>query len=254
MKGLPARTGLEWLKQGFALFRRQPGVLTMLVFANLMVTLLLSRLQVPGAILTFAFLPCFSIAIQQACRLIDEGERVMPNVLLTGFRRDTIWPLCKLGLVYLGAFVALLLAVTPWINAEAIQQAAKMMQANQPPVFDTGTELAVLAFFFMFALVTLALSFAPALTTWKRMPTFKAIFYSVFAVLGSKRALLVMLLSWLGIYWLLLSSVALLLGGTKIVIVIVIWLGLISALILQCAIYAAYKQIIGAPEDLPPSA
>jgi hypothetical protein len=251
MKGLPASTGLAWLKQGFALFRQQPGILTMLVFSSLLATLLLSRLSLLGVLLIFAFTPCFSVAIQQACRLIDEGQLVKPNVLLTGFRKGAIGPLSRLGLVYFGVLVVLMIAITPMINVEAMEQAKKMLQANQTPVIDAGTQRAVLLMILGYSLALFALSFAPALIVWKRMSTFKAIFYSVFAVLGSKRALFVMVASWLGIYWSVLAFLGLLLGGTKISIVIALWTVLISALILQCAIYAAYKQILGAPEDLP---
>lgn len=253
MKGLPARTGLEWLKQGFMLFRRQPGVLTMLVFANLLLTMLLSYVPLLGMILSFVFIPCFSMAIQQACLEIDQGQAVHPRVLLTGFRRNAFGPLCKLGLVYLAAFVLLLLAVAPWINVDAMQQAAKSMEAKQQPVIDRGTMTAVLVFFCLFCVTMLGLSFAPALTVWKRMPTFKAIFYSVFAVFGSLRAMLVMLIYWLAIYWTLLIVVGMLLGRSQFVFVVFMWLALISTLILQCAIFAAYKRILGAPEaDNPP--
>jgi len=254
MKGLPARTGLAWLKAGFALFRQQPGILTMIVFSSLLATLLLSRLPLLGVILIFAFAPCFSVAIQQACRLIDEGQRVGPAVLLTGFRKDTIGPLSRLGLVYFGTLVVLMIAITPWINVESIQQASKMIQENKEPVIDAVTQRAVLILILLFNLTIFVLSFAPALIVWKRMKTFKAIFYSVFAVLGSKRALFVMLACWLGVFWSVLAAVGLVLGGTKISIVIAMWTLLISALVLQCAIYAAYKQILGAPEDPPPSA
>jgi hypothetical protein len=251
MNRLPARTGLEWLKQGFALFRRQPGVLTMIVFANLLLTILLSALPLLGVILFFVFIPCFIMAIQQACLLIDEGQRVRPDVLLTGFRKGTLGPLSKLGAVYLAAFVLLMLAVSPWIDVESVQQAQKLMQAKQPFEIDKGTQMAVLTFSFLFGLTMLALSFAPALVCWKKMQTFKAMFYSVFAILGSLRAMLVMVFAWLAIYWTLLAIVGVLLGRSQLVFVVFMWMNLISGLILQCAIYAAYKQIMGAP-DLKP--
>jgi hypothetical protein len=251
MNKLSASTGLEWLKQGFALFRRQPGILTMIVFANLLLTVLLANLTVLGMLLAFILIPCFSMAIQQACLTIDNGQRVPPAVLLTGFRKGTVGALCKLGAVYLALFIVLMLLVSPWIDGNSIQQAAKMAQAKQTPVFDKGTQLAIFAFVFLFGFSMLALCFAPALTCWKRMPTFKAIFYSVFAILGAIRPVLVMVATWLAIHWMLVGTVGLLLGGSQLVVVVVMWLNLISTLILQCAIFAAYKQIMGAPELTP---
>jgi hypothetical protein len=204
-----------------------------------------------GMLLAFILIPCFGMAIQQACLMIDNGQRVPPSVLLTGFRKDTIGALCKLGAVYLALFVVLMLAVSPWIDANSIQQAAKMAQAKQTPELDKGTQLALFAFVFLFAFAMLALCFAPALTYWKRMPTFKAIFYSVFAIIGSLRPVLVMVATWLAIHWTLVGTVGLLLGGSQLVVVVVMWINLISTLILQCAIFAAYKQIMGAPDLTP---
>jgi hypothetical protein len=251
MNKLSASTGLEWLKHGFALFRRQPGVLTMIVFANLLLTVLLANLTLVGMVLAFVLIPCFSMAIQQACLTIDNGQRVAPAVLLTGFRKGSIGALCKLGALYLAVFIVLLVAVSPWMDADSIQQAAKMAQAKQTPVLDKGTQLAMFAFVFLFGFAMLTLCFAPALTCWKRMPTFKAIFYSVFAIIGSMRPVLVMVGAWLVIHWTVVGTVGLLLGGSQLVVVVVMWLNLISTLILQCAIYAAYKQIMGAPEFTP---
>lgn len=253
MNGLPARTGLEWLKQGWALFRQQPGALTMIVFANLLLTMLLSNFPLLGMILAFVFIPCFSMAIQQACLLIDDGQRVPPTVLLTGFRKGAFGPLCKLGAIYFAAFILLMLAVTPWINVDSVQEAAKMAQAGKPPVLDKGTQLTILAFIMLFGATMLALCFAPALTCWKRMPTFKAIFYSVFAVIGSFKAMLLMVCTWILIHWAVLATVGLLLGRSQFVVVVIMWLNLISALIFQCAIFAAYKQIMGSPEVAPPA-
>lgn len=248
MNKLPAKTGLEWLKHGFALFRRQPGILTMIVFANLLLMVLLSNLSVVGMILVFVAIPCFSMAVQQACMLIDDGQRVPPGVVLIGFRKGALGPLAKLGAIYLSAFILLMLVVSPWIDVESVQQAAKMAQANKPATIDMGTQMAVLIFLVLFGLTMLALSFAPALTYWKQMPTFKAIFYSVFAVIGAIRPILVMVLAWLALYWMLLVVVGLLLGRNQLLVLVVTWLNLISALILQCGIFAAYKQIMGAPE------
>jgi hypothetical protein len=97
----------------------------------------------------------------------------------------------------------------------------------------------------------LALSFAPGLTYWKRMPTFKAIFYSVFAVIGSARALVTMVLCMMGIYWIMGMVIGITMGRSQIVFVVLAWLNLIFALVFQCATYAAYKQILGMPESAP---
>lgn len=250
MKGLPASTGLQWLKQGFALFRQQPGILMMLIFTNLLIGMLLSTLPILGSAVAYLAIPSFTMAIQQSCRMIDEGQRVHPNVLMTGFRKESVKPLFKLGAVYLGILVLLLLATFPFVDLASIEAARKMMEAKQQPVLDGKTTFAISMFMLLLALSTLGLSFAPGLTYWKKMPTFKAVFYSVFAVLGSKGAIAVLLLSWLGIYALARVLIGVIFGSTTIVGVVAIWMTFIAILIFHCATYAAYKQILGAPDDV----
>lgn len=248
MKGLPFTTGWQWLKQGFALFRRQPGFLTMIVFCNFLFVIVLNAIPLLGGILSLVFIPSFTIAIMQACRVIDDGEPIKPSLLVTGFRQPAFKALCKLGLVYFALFVLLLLAVSPWIDAEAVRQVSKMADARALSLIQGSTTLALLAYVVMMMVSLLFLAFAPGLTYWKQMPTFKAIFYSVFAVMGSFRAFLGLVLSWFGIYWSTGLLFAMILGRSQIVFVVLMWLNLVFFLILQCAMYAAYKQILGAPE------
>ena len=244
MNKLPAGTGMLWLKQGFNLFRQQPGMLTMLLFSNLLFAVLLSALPLVGQILSMVFIPSFSMAILQACQQIEAGGRVQPAVLLTGFRKDVIGPLCKLGSVYFALAVLLFLAVSPWIDFEAFREATKASAGGKPPVIDPTTSGAVVSFVILYGLAIVALSFAPPLTYWKKMPTFKAIFYSVFAILGSFGPVVVMLLTWVGIYFGIGLVLGAVLGRSQILFVVMIWMNLIFTLILQCAIYAAYRQLL----------
>lgn len=262
MSRLSAVTGWGWLKQGFGTFRQQPGFLSMLVFTNMLIALLLTAFPLIGQILPIIFMPAFAIAIQQACHLIDDGQKVGPAVLITGFRQPVIWPLARLGLVYFGIFALLFLMVTPWIDMAALQgttqeaakASAKGAQAAQDPKVMAAmmnSMAPIMVFMVMAGLAILALSFAPGLTYWKQMPTFKAIFYSFFAVIGSFRAFATMVLAWMGIQLGAFVLAALLFGQGRFGKIAIVWLSLIFTLVLQCAIYAAYKQVIGAPEADP---
>ena len=251
MKGLPASTGFDWLKQGFAIFRKQPGILMMLIFANIMIPLLLARLQLLGVILANLAIPSLTIAIQQSCRLIDEGHRVHPRVLLSGFQKESFAPLFKLGLVYLGVTAILMIAVVPFIDMESLKVLTKPIDPKNPPVIASRTVLAIFLFVLLMALSMLALVFAPGLTYWKRMPTFKAIFYSVFAVLGAKGPFAILIVSWLGITMLSNMIFGIIFGTSMMAQAVATWISFIAILIFQCSLYAAYKQILGAPEDMP---
>lgn len=251
MSRLSAGTGWRWLKQGFGLFRQQPGFLSMMVFINFLVAMLLNGLPVLGGILSLVLIPSFTMAIMKTCQVIDEGQRVLPALVLTGFRKGVLKPLCKLGLVYFGVMVVLMLAVTPFVDMDGVRQMGKMTEPKMLALMQGGTGMALLMYALMVLVAMLLLSFAPALTYWKQMPTFKAIFYSVFAIIGSLRAVMTMVLAWLGIFWMAAALMAILFGKSQLLFVVAMWLNLIFMVVLQCAFYVAYKQIIGAPDEAP---
>ncbi len=257
MNKLPARTGVDWLKQGFNLFRQQPFLLTTLLFLQLIFVLLLANVPVIGQVAPLVLLPSFAMSIQMACHLIDEGRPLNITVALTGFRKDVVRPLLKLGVVYLIVILGISLAMTPFVDLAALEQFSKTMKAaggKPPATIDPAVMSALTTQMIMALLLTIAmvlLSFAPALVYWKKMPTFKAIFYSVFAVFGAAGPVLALLATVTGISLLLFSVIAIVLGATPIVSLALLWFSLIVSLIVQCAMYMAYKQIMGAPEPEP---
>lgn len=257
MNKLPARTGIVWLKQGFNLFRQQPFLLTTLIFLQLISLLLLARVPVLGQVAPLILLPAFAMSIQQACHLIDEGRPVTIMVILTGFQGESLSPLLKLGAVYLVVFMVIMLAMMPFIDMAALEQFSKTMQANAGsprPTMDPEVAASLVTYMvipFLFMLVMLLLSFAPALTHWKKMPTFKAIFYSIFAVFGTAAPVLTLIAALTGITLLALPVIGVVLGATSLVQLVLVWFSMIISLVFQCALYVAYKQIMGAPGSEP---
>lgn len=258
MNKLPASTGLEWLKQGFALFRRNSGVLITLTFAQLLAGIVLASIPPLGIVGGIVLMPSFLIAILQACHLSDEGKPVTLGILATGFRKGVIGPMCKLGGVYLGLIILVMLAVVPFIDQAALQETMKTMAEHKavpagtappPPV---RMPLQVTLMLALIAIIMLLLWFAPALAYWKRMPTFKAIFYSFFGVVGALLPILTMMLAGAGLGIAASTITGLVFGQTQFGVVIVLWLSVLLHLVMQCALFSAYKQIFGVPESEPP--
>lgn len=253
MNGLPARTGIEWLKQGFGLFRQQPGILTMLLFANFMASMLLSNLPVIGTVVTFILIPAFSIAIMQACNLIAQGQRVKPDVLLTGFRQPALPRLLKLGLVYLAIAVVMIVTIRLTVDTTALQQAqaaAAARAAGQTggPMVTPMIPGSMVMVFFVWGVVMLLFSFATPLTYWKQMPLFKSLFYSVFGIFGAFKPVLTMLLTALGMFMALTFVIGLIFSRNALVFqAITTWTVLMFTLVLQCAMFACYRQIYADP-------
>ena len=250
MNNLPAITGWNWLKEGTALFRKQPAALTTLLFANILINLLIGVVPFFGPLLAMVLIPSFSLAFMKACLMIENGERVTPAVVMTGFRKPLLVELCKIGLVYLGVSVVLTVLARLVVDFEVIQQVLLPADPKYVQSVPSWEFVKMFALSALNASVLIALSFAPPLVYWQKMAPFKAIFYSFFAVLRSARVFLVLLTSWLGILLLGLFVIALIMGISTFARVFMMWLGFLFILLLQCAIYAGYRQIFGKPVDV----
>ncbi|WLI89767.1 BPSS1780 family membrane protein [Massilia sp. R2A-15] len=250
MSAIPAKAGWSWLKQGMGLFRKQPGALTTLLFANVLFSLVVGIIPVLGQIAGAVLIPSLSMAFMQACRLIENNQRVTPAVLLTGFRKTVVKDLCKIGLAYLAVSMVLKLVAWLLIDDEFLKQA---INPGNPPVVALSDMLGMLLIGFLQTATVIALCFAPPLVLWQRMPPGKAIFFSFFAVLRSARVFLVMLLAWVGILMVSASVLMMFFGMNTFGRIAITWLGFLFVLFLQCAMYVGYRQIFGVPEAAAPA-
>ena len=252
MNDLPARTGWEWLKQGIGLFRKQPAALTTLLFANILFSIGLSAVPILGSVLAVVLIPSFSMAFMQACLMIENGDRVTPAVLLTGFRRPAVAALCKLGLVYLAVSLLMMVVTRLAIPPEVLVQMMPRPDSTTPPDIRTSHMLALFGVFLLDVAVLVTLCFAAPLTYWKHMGPGKATFYSFFAVVRTARPFLVLLAAWFAIFFGVCILAALLFGDAALGRVVLMWLIFLFVLLLQCAMYAGYRTIFGKPVDEAP--
>ena len=250
MNNMPAITGWNWLKEGTALFRKQPAALTTLLFANILINLLIGSVPLLGPMLAMVLIPSFSLAFMKACLMIENGERVTPAVVMTGFRKPLLTELCKIGLVYLGLSVLLTVLARLVVDFELIQQVLQPADPKNVPPVPSWELVKMFALSALNASVLIALSFAPPLVYWQKMAPGKAIFYSFFAVVKSARVFLVLLTSWLGIMLLGLFVIVIIMGTSMFGRVLMMWLVFLFVLLLQCAMYAGYRQIFGKPVDV----
>jgi len=252
MNDLPARTGWEWLKQGMGLFRKQPAALTTLLFANILFSIGLSAVPILGSVLAVVLIPSFTMAFMQACLMIENGDRVTPAVLLTGFRQPALVALCKLGLVYLAVSLLMMVITRLAIPPEVIMQMMPRPDAKKPPDVQTSHILALFGVFLLDVAVLVTLCFAAPLTYWKHMGPGKATFYSFFAVIRTARPFLVLLAAWFGIFFGVCIVAALVFGDAALGRVVLMWLIFLFMLLLQCAMYAGYRTIFGKPMEKAP--
>ena len=224
MNNMPANTGWIWFKEGVGLFRKQPAALTTLLFANILFAAVVGVIPVLS-VATNVLIPSLSMAVMMACLMIENGQRVTPAVLLTGFRQPVLLRLCKVGLIYVAAWLVLGLLervlVDPAIYQQ-IPQSLEMKDAQQAQV-PFGAMLTLMFIRTMYIVTLIALAFAAPLAYWQQMGPGKAVFYSFFAVFRNLRVFLVLLLSWFGIMFAVFMTLLILLGGGKAAFVAVTW-------------------------------
>lgn len=238
---IPVSTGWRWLKEGMGLLRQQPAGLTTLLFANVLFTLMLHTIPYLGQFIAIVLIPSITMTVMQACLMVDHKQRISLPAVLTGYQKPLVVTLCKIGLIHL-VVLGLLSVPGMLMIREAAQNGAKSISD-----FDSATTLVVMATGVLQALVGVSLFFAAPLAAWQKMPPGKALFYSFFAVWRSARVFFVMLLIWLGMILGVSMVLSLLFGKSTLAVVVMAWVGFVFILLLQCAMYASYKQIFGVP-------
>lgn len=253
MSKLPARTGWEWLRQGAALFRKQPFGLTSLLFANFFISLVLASLGMVGQFVAVILIPSLSMAFMQACLMIENGQTVTLSVLATGFRKPAVASLCKLGVVYLIVSAVLSLLSGVLINDSFWQQLRDQNTVPQKLDISPRDMLGMLTLFVIDLFALISLAFATPLVYWEKMGPGKATFYSFFAVVKSVRVFVVLLAAWFALFCVASFFITLVLGPLHIAQAVMYGMLFVFVLLLQCAIYVGYRQIFGKPIEPAPS-
>ncbi|MBS1189823.1 MAG: putative transrane protein [Rhodocyclaceae bacterium] len=195
---LPAAAGWRWLVDGFAIFRRNPPLLVLLVISYWFTILLLNVVPILGAVLASLAIPGLSVGLMQACRDLERGEPVgLPT--LFGSLKDNPRALTALGALYLVATLGILGLSTLVDGGDLL----RFMLSTKPvdPEAVAGGRL-LLPFALVMTLlvpVLMAYWYAPVLAAWHKLPVFKALFFSFVACWLNWRPFVVYGLGLLGV-------------------------------------------------------
>ena len=251
MDKLPANTGWLWVKEGFALFRKQPFEISTLFFSCMFLMLAIGIIPLLGQILPMMLVPVFSMSFMQACVHIEQGRKVYPNLLLTGFRSPAVRNLMKLGVLYLAAAVFAVMASALIDGGVFWDIMSGQKELNAQTIRGSNISLAILFSAVVYTPATMAFWYAAPLIAWQKMGIGKAIFYSFFAVQRAGKAFLIYGLSWvlLGVLLpvFLISIIALIIG--KAVVILLLPLSLILTVVMYCSFYPTYTHIFGRPKQ-----
>lgn len=251
MEKLPAVTGWHWVKEGFGLFRKQPGGLSMLFLGYMFCMLVVSIIPLLGQLLPVILVPVFSVAFVQACLNIDQGKRVFPSLLLSGFRKPAFTMLFSLGLLYLGAAIVAI-GASSLVDGGVLWQLVSGQLARDDAadvIRNSNMGSALLLTILLYVPAAMAFCFAAPLIYWKQTGLAKALFFSFFAVWRSMRAFLVFAATWFAISIVTSQLLFMIAGRTPVAMQLMMPLSMILTVIMHCSFYAAYRQIFGLPVD-----
>lgn len=254
---LPAKRGLSWITEGYRLFARSPLLLVLLILGYWFLMVASNIVPVLGPLIATVLIPTFSVGLMAACRALDLGKAVEFSQLFAGFRGN--FPaLLRLGLIYLGATVAIL-AASALADGGILMK--MMLFGTRPPEDSAADEQLLWAIevaAVLFVPVLMGFWFAPVLAAWHGMPAFKSLFFSYFACARNVRAFLVygavliVLTSALPVLVLALFSAILQNAGVRIAIIVLMPVFFILVATMFASFYVSYRDIFR--EDDPPAA
>ncbi|MBN8439792.1 MAG: hypothetical protein J0L95_17405 [Candidatus Accumulibacter sp.] len=251
---LPAAQGWRWLTDGFRIFRRNHLMLTFLVVSYWVLMALVNVIPVIGTIATTLCIPAFSVSLMNACRSIERGTPLGPQLLFSGFASN-LRSLLTLGAIYLAAVVAIL-GISALADDGALMA---MMLAGQKPDAETvssgslllATEIALV----LLCPLIMAYWYAPVLAGWHGLSPAKALFFSFVACLRNWRPFLVYSLA-IGVVATLVPGIvlgilaALLPSGASLVLVLMmVLLILVLAPTLFASFYVSYRDVFVSADD-----
>lgn len=239
---LSAAHGIDWLRQGWRLFKRQPLGLPAMTVVYLF--LRYGPLLVPliGVAIAAFLAPFAVVGMMTACREAAAGRPPMPAVFTRAFGDRAAQPaLVRLGLFHMAVSVAVAL-FTAVLMPDVGNEAPTMRElVASIPVW-------LFAVVFVVEVVMLMLMwFAPLFAAWHGQPAGKSLFFSFAAVARNKGAFVlfgvtVMLIAVLAIQLIAALFAALSAGGAAGLAIAPFALVLIA--IVQCAAYASYTAIV----------
>lgn len=194
-----ARTGTQWVKQGFRTFFKQPIALSGLFLMFLAIISLLSALPIIGSALALTLLPAITLGLMVASQEATNGKFPMPMVLFTAFKRGPteLRSMLILGVLYAASFL-LVLAITALVDGGQFAKLYLMGGTlNEDMLKDDRFELATLIAAALYAPLSMLFWHAPGLVHWHGVTPIKSLFFSMVACLRNFWAFTLFGLTWI---------------------------------------------------------
>lgn len=182
VRTLPAAAGWTWLRDGLALYRKQPFAYTALVILYTMVVMLLANLPVIGLPLAVVLVPFGTVGLTLAGRDAERGVMPMPALMFEPFRSKVQrLALFRLGCVHAALVIVLMIVASFFASDELRNWKVVEGQLDSASVAANMPWDAIIASAILYAPILMLTWFAPMLVAWHRLPVAKSMFFSFFA-------------------------------------------------------------------------
>ena len=218
--------GLDWITEGFALFKLAPGTWIGILLIWIVISGVLASIN--AEIVSSFINPIFQAGMMLGCLSRSKGEGLRVEHLFAGFRSG------RVGQLLLMSVILIVLVIAAFaIAALTVAGSLKGVWAGGAPDFQQINPITVLLFALVFVLLALPLTmlvwFAPALIVFRQISAWEAM----------KLSLRGCLRNWLP--FLLYGLVALVM---LIVAAIPLLLGLLIAIpVLAASVYCSYRDV-----------
>jgi len=236
---------------GFALYRRSPLLLALLVGAYWFTLIFLNVLPVLGALAASLAVPGLSVGLMQAARCLERGQPFGLPTLFGSFR-DNPRTLLALGGLYLCCSLGVLGLSALIDGGDLLRYLLAGSRAERAVVEDADFLAPALFVATLMTPVVMAWWFAPVLAAWHRLPLGKSLFFSFVACWLNWRPFLVFF-TVLGALVAVLPSLLLvvlqgLIGPEAALALVMAPLLLVIAPSIFASFYAGYRDIFGLSE------
>ena len=222
-----AGRGLEWLKRGWQLFTRNPGMWIAIAVILMVIVIVLSFVPVVGTLAVNFLMPVFAGGILLGCKSLSEGGELGIDTLFAGFKQNTT-NLILVGVFYLVGVVAITLLVF-LIGGGAALTGGLLGRGPGVGMAVGGFFVAMLVMLALLVPLAMAVWFAPALVVFHDVAPLEAMKASFFACLKNIVPFLVY-----GIILFVLCMIAMIPFGLGMLIMLPVMMG---------SLYASYVEI-----------
>jgi hypothetical protein len=248
----PAGAGWRWIVEGYATFRRNPGLMIALAAGYWMILFFSGIVPLVGSVVGSVVAPALSVGVMNACRELEAGRRPAFDILFSAFKRNPR-TLFALGALYLVTTLSIL-AIVSLIDGGALFRMMTVGKVNHAELIEAGSDVAAQVGVLLMAPVVMAWWYAPMLASWHGVPAAKALFFSFVACWRNWRAFLVY---GIGATVLILPPLFVILlmapGGPGVAVLLFVPALFFLAPVFFASFYVSYRDVFVGGNSAPPA-